>query len=147
MWEDEWFFSLKKGSLKKKKKKERLLQEMGLAVCVLSQSCPTCDHTECSPSGSSVHRIFRQEYWSGLPLPSPGDLPSPGIESTSLTSPALAGRFFSAEPPGWPHNFSLAYHLRQHAAFIKGESQCFFFFIFHFISANCPTTLWLFCKC
>ena len=99
-------------SKKKKKKKERLLQEMGLAVCVLSQSCSTCDHTECSPSGSSVHRIFRQEYWSGLPLPSPGDLPSPGIESTSLTSPALAGRFFSAEPPGWPHNFSLAYHLR-----------------------------------
>ena len=38
----------------------------------------------------------RQEYWSGLPFPSPGDLPDPGIESTSLTSPALAGRFFSS---------------------------------------------------
>ena len=31
----------------------------------------------------------RQEYWSGLPCPSPGDLPDPGIEPTSLTSPAL----------------------------------------------------------
>ena len=36
--------------------------------------------------------FFRQEYWSGLPLPSPGDLPIPGIESAS---PALAGGFFT----------------------------------------------------
>ena len=36
----------------------------------------------------------RQEYWSGLPCPSPGDLPHPGIEPESLVSPALAGRFF-----------------------------------------------------
>ena len=37
----------------------------------------------------------RQEYWSGLPCPPPGDLPDPGIEPTSLTSPALAGGFFT----------------------------------------------------
>jgi len=37
----------------------------------------------------------RQEYWSGLPCPPPGDLPSPGIEPRSLTSPALAGGFFT----------------------------------------------------
>ena len=37
----------------------------------------------------------RQEYWNGLPCPSPGDLPNPGIESMSLLSPALAGRFFT----------------------------------------------------
>ena len=42
----------------------------------------------------------RQEYWSGLPFPLPGDLPNPGIEPTSLASPALAGRFFTTEPPG-----------------------------------------------
>ena len=41
----------------------------------------------------------RQEYWSGLPWPPPGDLPDPGIE---LTSPALAGGFFITEPPGKP---------------------------------------------
>ena len=35
----------------------------------------------------------RQEYWSGLPFPSPGDLPDPGIKPTSLRFPALAGRF------------------------------------------------------
>jgi len=42
----------------------------------------------------------RQEYWSGLPIPSPGNLPNPGIKSTCLVSPALAGGFFTAEPPG-----------------------------------------------
>ena len=38
----------------------------------------------------------RQEYWSGLPCPSPGDLPDPGIEPASLMSPALAGGFFTS---------------------------------------------------
>ena len=36
----------------------------------------------------------RQEYWSGLPFPTPGDLPNPGIEPMSPESPALAGGFF-----------------------------------------------------
>ena len=36
-----------------------------------------------------------QEYWSGLPCPPPGDLPNPGIETASLMSAALAGRFFT----------------------------------------------------
>ena len=36
----------------------------------------------------------RQEYWSELPFPSPGDLPDPGMEPASLGSPALAGGFF-----------------------------------------------------
>ena len=39
----------------------------------------------------------RQEYWSGLPFPPPGDLPDLGVEPTS---PALAGGFFNTEPPG-----------------------------------------------
>ena len=37
----------------------------------------------------------RQEFWSGLPCPPPGDLPNPGIEPASLMSPALAGGFFT----------------------------------------------------
>ena len=41
----------------------------------------------------------RQEYWSGLPFPSPGDLPDPGIEPISLAFPALAGRFFYLGSP------------------------------------------------
>ena len=41
----------------------------------------------------------RQEYWSGLPFPSLGDLPDPGIEPMS---PSLAGGYFTAEPAGSP---------------------------------------------
>ena len=51
----------------------------------------------CSPPGSSVHGIFQAEYWSGLPFPSPGNLPDRGMEPKSS---ALAGGFFTAEPPG-----------------------------------------------
>ena len=40
----------------------------------------------------------RQEYWSGLPYPSPGDLPDLGIKPESLMSPALAGMFFTTDP-------------------------------------------------
>ena len=53
-----------------------------------------------------VHRALlsmefsRQEYWSGLLFPSPGNLPDPGIKPTSLGSLALAGRFFTTVPPG-----------------------------------------------
>ena len=43
--------------------------------------------------------FFRQEYWSGLPYPSPGDLPYPRTEPAS---PALAGRFLTNEPSGKP---------------------------------------------
>ena len=42
----------------------------------------------------------RQEYWDGLSFPIPGDLPYPGIEPVSPASPALAGGFFTTEPPG-----------------------------------------------
>jgi len=43
--------------------------------------------------------FYKQEYWTGLPLPSPGDLPDPGIKPMSL---ALAGGFFTTEPHGKP---------------------------------------------
>ena len=48
--------------------------------------------------------FFRQEYWSGLPFSSPGDLPDSGTESVS---PALACEFFTAEPPGYQFSHSL----------------------------------------
>ena len=46
--------------------------------------------------------ISRQEYWSGLPFPSPEDFPNPRIKPLSLVSPALAGRFFTTTPTGKP---------------------------------------------
>ena len=42
----------------------------------------------------------RQKHWSALPFPSPGDLPNPGTELMSTVSPAVAGGFFTTEPPG-----------------------------------------------
>ena len=49
-----------------------------------------------SPLGSSVHGIFRVRILKWVALPTPGDLPNPGIEPKSLESPALAGGFFTS---------------------------------------------------
>ena len=54
---------------------------------------------DCSPPDCSVHGASQARYWSGLPFPSPEDLPDPGIEPASLESLALAGRFFTTAPP------------------------------------------------
>ena len=52
----------------------------------------------------------RQEYWSGLPCPPPGELPDPGNEPASFTSPALAGGFFTASAPGkTKHGIQIAF--------------------------------------
>ena len=69
-------------------------------MCVLvSQSCVTlCDPMDCSPPVPLSMGFTRQEYWSGLPFPSPGDIPDPGTEPEF---PELAGRFFT-EPPQKP---------------------------------------------
>ena len=74
---------------------------MCVGVCSVAQSCLTlCDTRDYSPSGSSVHEISQQEYWSGLPLPTPQDLPNPRIEPTTPMAPALAGVFFTTAPLG-----------------------------------------------
>ena len=65
-----------------------------------------CGPVDCSLPVSSVHGILRQEYWSGLPCPSPGDLPCPRIKSTSLMSPALKlNRHFSEEDIQMTHRY------------------------------------------
>ena len=56
-----------------------------------------CDPMDCSPPGSSVHGIPQARLLEWLPCPSLGDFPIPGIE---FMSPALAGGFFTTEPPG-----------------------------------------------
>ena len=75
--------------------------------CVLSHfSCVwLCNSMDCSPPGSSIPDISRQEYWSGLPWPPPGDLPHPGIKPMSLMSPALAGGFFTTGYLGIPDHY------------------------------------------
>ena len=75
------------------------------AVAKLLQSCLTlCDPIDGSPPGSPFLGFSRQEHWSGLPFPSPGDLPDPGIKPGS---PAFQADALTSEPPGkpkLPHN-------------------------------------------
>ena len=71
---------------------------------------------------TSLMGFSRQEYWSGLP----GDLPDPGVEPTSLASPALAGGFFTTEPPGKP--YMPGRHLKQPVVFFK----CQLYIYIHF---------------
>ena len=67
----------------------------------------------------------RREYWSGLPFPSPGNLPDPGIEATY---PALAGGFFTAEPPGKPTGIIRASDKNTDSGTsLPGFSSCFSF--------------------
>ena len=68
---------------------------------LVARSCSTLAIPWTVPRQAPLSIGFsRQEYWSGLPFPSPEDLPNPGIESMSPVSPALAGRFFNTEPLG-----------------------------------------------
>ena len=69
-----------------------------VCVCVCAQSCLTlCNPMHCSLPGSSVHGVLI--HCSGLPFPSPGDLPHPGMEPGS---PALQADSLPSEPPGKP---------------------------------------------
>ena len=53
----------------------------------------------------------RQEYWNGLPFPPPGNLPDPGMEPASLTSPALAGRLFTTSAAREAHSLATGHVL------------------------------------
>ena len=80
--------------------------------CTLLLSCVwlfVTQWTIAHPAPLSLE-FSRQEYWSGLPCPPPGNLPNPGMEPRSPVSPALAGAFFTAEPPGKPLYLPLWYH-------------------------------------
>jgi len=67
-------------------------------VSLLSSVQLFCDPEDCSQPGSSVHRIYQQEYWSELPFPPPGIL---WPRDRMLVS-CIAGRFLTAEPSGKP---------------------------------------------
>ena len=78
----------------------RMLMEEVKKKVLVAQLCLTlCDPMDCSPPGSLSMEFSRQEYWSGLSFPSPGDLPNPGIK---LGSPTLQADSLLSEPPGKP---------------------------------------------
>ena len=67
-----------------------------LLLLLIAKSCPALETPWAVDCWAPLSMEFsRQEYRSGLPFPTPGDLPNPGIEPASLASPALAGRFFT----------------------------------------------------
>jgi len=68
--------------------------------------------------GFSVHGISQEEYWSGLPFPSPGDLCDPGIEPVS---PALAGEFFTRSHLGSP-KYTIQYLLIVNMLYITSSA-------------------------
>ena len=69
-----------------------------MLACMLTQLCLTlCDPMDCSPPGSSVHGISPARILEWVAVSSSRGSSNPGIEPES---PALAGRFFTAEPPG-----------------------------------------------
>ena len=73
---------------------------MIVCECEVTQSCPTlCDPMDYSRAYQAPPSMgfSSQEYWSGLPFPSPGDLPNPGIEPGSPTFQADA---LTSKPPG-----------------------------------------------
>ena len=69
---------------------------------LVAQSYPTlCDLCTVAHQGPLSMKLSRQEYWSGSPFPTPGNLPNPEIK---LTSTAMAGGFFTTDSPGKPLN-------------------------------------------
>ena len=81
----------------------RILAHTNICICIIEVLCaqlfshlqlfPTTRPVACQTDLSMA--FSRQEYWSGWPFRTPGELPDPGIEPMSLVSPALAGRFFT----------------------------------------------------
>ena len=67
----------------------------------------------------------RQEHWSALPCPPPGDLPDPGIEPASLKSPALAGRFFITGDTWEAPNKSYLDKYDINIFFYKSSNKCY----------------------
>ena len=78
---------------------------MCVSACSVTHLCPTlCNLTDCSLPESFLHGISQARIleWVGLPFPLPGNLSNPGTEPGSPESPALAGGFFTPEPPEKP---------------------------------------------
>ena len=71
--------------------------------CLVAQSCPALfDPMDCSPPASSVHGILQERILEWVVIPSPGDLPNPGIEPASSVSPVLQADSLPTEPSGKP---------------------------------------------
>ena len=81
-----------------------------MPACV--QLCLTlCGLWSVACQASLPMEFSRQEYWTGLSFPTPGDRPHPVTEPVSLASPALVGGFFTTVPPGKPYRILLTIYM------------------------------------
>ena len=115
-----WLLYLK---LKRRSLLRITLGPMFYALCSVSQSCPTlCDPMDCSPLGSPLWGFSRQEYWSGLPCPPPGNLPNLGIKPRS---PTLQEDSLPTEPPEKIHTHTHTNtHTHTHTHVYISEEHC-----------------------
>ena len=95
----------------------RFCAKCGICAKLLQQCLTVCEPMFCSFPRSSVHGISRQEYWSRVPFPSPGNFPNPA-------SPALAGRFFTTAHLG-SHLLKKQGDLHLNTANILSNTLCF----------------------
>ena len=90
--------------LRRKTVSSWLIYKSWCYCCLVTKSRLTHDAMDCTRQARLAMGFPREEYWSGLSFPAPGDLPDTGIKPKSLGSPALVGGFFTTEPPGKPYN-------------------------------------------
>ena len=97
-------------------------------LCLVTQSCltPVCVWLFATPWTVAYQAplsmgFSRQEYWSGLPCPLPGDLPNPGIKPRS---PTLLADSLPSEPPGKPKNSGVGSLSLLQGSFLTQESNC-----------------------
>ena len=88
-----------KASWMKQYHTERHIRKVTLERSCCAQSRPTLQPHGLARQAPLSMGFCRQEYWSELPFPPPGDLPNTGIERVSLASSALTGEFFTTETP------------------------------------------------
>ena len=103
---------------------------MHIYACMCDSLCLTlCNPKDCSPPGSSVHGIFPGKNNGVGCIPTPGDLPDPAIKPMSPAFPALAGGFFTTEPPAKPINVYLYPQIGNVCVYLKlsqinGNCRC-----------------------
>ena len=104
----------------REKEREILLLLLLFSCKVVSESVTSWTVAHQAPLSMEFPR---QEYWSGLPFPSPGDLPDPGIKPVSL---ALTGIFFTTEPPEKPFDtwmFLVVFYISKFLMFERGPKS------------------------
>ena len=117
-WDQIWFSTVL-SSIEVSSSSLSALFPVSWFICACALSCFCHVGLLCGTPWTVAHKVpssmgfFRQEYWSELPCPSPGDLPDPGIKAASLTSPALVGGFFTTSATWEAHVICMHTYINQ----------------------------------